>query len=175
MATKIIKNSKDFDHTSVSLKFYFDSIGVESKIYNDDDDIPTGEIIETPQKNCINTLAFKKPTQKGEFDSIHFGDYNADKLLELYRLGFQNNSNDFIWRIHTIHIYSDKRWPIHNYLGFVPYSSMCEVASKYRTFINFDMDQPWLGMTMQWMGLKSLNKKEYPEFTLEDLVKEMGL
>ncbi len=163
-----IKARNGYEQTGLAVKAYLDNKNVDNDLYLDDNAFALkkhlyNKVYELGEVDCVNTVLFKKE-EEGEkgLANFYWGAFNFEKLLVLEELD-------------NIHVYSNNRWPISNFIGLVGYEDLNSLANLYSKFFFVEGDQKWVYMSFVYAGCSPIVEKDIKIYTVDDYVKEIGL
>lgn len=160
-----IKTVIGYEQTGIAIKAYLSNKNIIADIAKNDVEFNKKKhtytkIIELCSVDCVNTFAFSNLGIKRRLPTFYFGDFSFKKLQIL---------NEYT------HVYSEKQWPIHNFIAITEYKSLQYLANNYNYFQWFDDDQKWVYQTLLYCGCKPLVERNIPILTVTDYAKELGL
>lgn len=169
MANILIKSRSGFEQTGTAVHNYLQSINIVADLIHSDLEYLHkrhlyDKIYELDEVDCVDELSFVKPTGGKSLSSFYWGDFSITKLVQLYSL------NKYV------HIYSTKRWPIHNFIGLTnSYSDLNLLIGLYRDFYWFDTDPKWVYQTLVWAGCRPIQEKDIPILTAKEYTERLGI
>ncbi len=161
MDTIYIRPKPSFEQTAIALQFYFRYRGIKADIASSDIEFAANKhkytkIVE-PAKHCVNTLIFFNFKGYRPLNSFYYGDFSFEKLAWASNL--------------DIHIYSNKRWPTHNFIGLVSYGELPYIANQYKEFVVHENTPTWIIGSMKECGCLT---QEINLPTVQEYAKELG-
>ncbi len=168
-----IKTANGYEQSGIALSSFLKSKNIDNDVIIDAMEYSHkrhlySKIYELDEIDCVNTSLFKRFDDAHFMDTIYYGTFDFNKLLEIDKICEENTIN-------YLHIYGENRWPIHNFVGLIDYQDLGELSTLYNRFLFLKNDPKWIYMSFLYVGCKPIVEYDIKIYTDEDYAKELKI